>query len=109
MPRGHSTTNNLPQELLDPGIDLVATLNLDPVPRRRGRLKPDDIRGERLHVSLHEARQAGQAGRRVDGEDGTLDLWVDGARGEGGRLVGLIEVVDEGAVPVFVCSIVSQW
>jgi hypothetical protein len=29
MPSGHSTTNHLPPELPDPGIDLVATLHRD--------------------------------------------------------------------------------
>jgi hypothetical protein len=73
---------------------------------RLGRPAPD-IRGKRLHASFHEAWQAGPAGRGVDCQDGTLDLWVYFARGEGGRLVGLVEVVDEDAVPVS-CSISGQ-
>jgi hypothetical protein len=45
------------------------------MPRRLCRLEPK-VLGKRPDTPLHEARQAGPAGRRVDREDGAFDLRI---------------------------------
>jgi hypothetical protein len=90
---------NLLKELLQPLINFIPTLNLDPMALCLDRLEPNILRKWR-HTTLHEPGQAGGARCGVDREDGALDLRIQRAGLDGSFLIGLVEVAHEGTVPI---------